>query len=162
MATDSTTGPLGKRAQFGLYNAFPSPIWGQDFYWLQKQTAIGSAFTIGQFGNVQSQTLPPGEWLILAQCDLAALGSETAATHAISINSGNTTTDHVQGINQMSFGGVAAAISSQHMHYKLMITVASGATTVYQKVSLAGAVGNSLTASMFCIMMKLASDAVVA
>lgn len=66
-------------------------------------TASASVATSGQFGNAGQVSLTPGDWDVTGVCEISANGATvTQAQMAISTNSGNTTTDHVDGDNQRS------------------------------------------------------------
>jgi hypothetical protein len=106
--------------------------------------ALGSGFTIAQFGNVTSIALTAGDWDLTGVLDAAFLTSLTRITVALSLFSGNTTTDHVTGLNVMDCPlGVTGAL-----HGSISIpnwqVVSDIATTVFLKAQLTGAVGNIL------------------
>lgn len=63
-------------------------------------TTSGSGVTPGQFGNITSLTLTAGHWLVFGTFDNIRAGGQTEIYGAISIHSGDTTTDHVSGYTQ--------------------------------------------------------------
>ncbi len=97
-------------------------------------STFGNCTTSTQFGNITSISLTGGDWDITGQVKFTLNGATANADFigAVSINSGNTTTDHVSGSNtQDSLPPTATnnngvTISS----YRLSL---SGATTVYLK-----------------------------
>jgi len=101
--------------------------------YISSATVAASVATSGQFGNAGQLSLTAGDWDVDAVCELAANGATvTQAQMAISVNTGNTTTDHVSGDNQISLiipiatNGAAGAISN----YRKSL---SGTTTVFVK-----------------------------
>lgn len=105
--------------------------WGE---YISSTTASGSVATSGQFGNAGQISLTAGDWDVSAVCEIGANGATvTLSQMAISVNSGNTTTDHVAGDNQISLpvaiatNGTGGSIAS----YRQSLTAT---TIVYVKV----------------------------
>lgn len=95
-------------------------------------TAANTAAT-GTFGNVTSIALTAGDWDITGQVEMQLNGATmtTVFVAAISINSGNTTTDHIEGDNvtrnlpPSALGSVCTSVATR------LLLAAS--TTVYLK-----------------------------
>ena len=62
-------------------------------------SASASGVTAGQFGNITSITLSPGHWVVYTTALNTRAASQNEITFAVSSDSGNTTTDHVNGYN---------------------------------------------------------------
>lgn len=106
--------------------------------------AVANAGTSGQYANQGQITILPGDWDVDAVCELAANGATvTDATMAISINSGNTTTDQQQGNNQvpMQLPIVGHNGGGSIAGYQLAV---AASTTVYVKVQAAYSVATPL------------------
>lgn len=102
--------------------------------YLSSVTAGVSLAGTGTFGNVATITLTPGDWRVFATCDELANGATvTASTMAVSINSGNTTTDHVTGANQMSMSLPTAVDDGEGIIANYRIAVASN-TQIWAKI----------------------------
>jgi hypothetical protein len=103
----------------------------------ESARAINTTFTNAaattQFKDVTSISLTAGDWLVTGNVSFTLNGATmTQAAAAISINSNNTTTDHVQGDN-LVFGAPPTANYDQDLNigdYRLSLT---GTTTVYLK-----------------------------
>ena len=117
-------------------------------------SALGSGFTIGNFGNVTSLALTPGIWLVSGTVGAAFLTSLTRNIMAISAFSANTTTDHVVGYNLADVPlGVTGALSGTMTIASFQFNTAASAT-VYLKSQLSGAVGNILTGSITALRIR--------
>lgn len=102
-----------------------------DIY-VSSVTASDSVATSGQFGNAGQVSITPGDWSVSATCDIAANGATVTQTAmAISVNSGNTTTDHVRGQNQIQLA-LPGTVSTGGSIGSYRVAVAA-ATTVYVK-----------------------------
>ena len=77
---------------------------------------------------------------------MAVLAACTGVVAAISVNSGNTTTDHVTGDNQFDVPLTGAALPGA-LSFSYILTL-DAATTVYLKAKTAVAVGNVLTGKL--------------
>lgn len=103
-------------------------------------TTGGNITSTSSFNNIQTIQLTKGIWLVTGL--LVADNSPTNAGHtqAISIYSGNTTTDHVNGVNVMAIGVPLDRSSSTCIaNYYITIT-ADGNTSVYQKARALAAI----------------------
>lgn len=98
-----------------------------------QAAAVGSAFVSTEFGNVTSRALTAGDWLVSGTLNWVA-GTFTVMKAAVSVNSGNTTTDHVVGSNEVDYALTVAGAASIS-DYRVNV---SGATTVYLKAALTG------------------------
>lgn len=96
---------------------------------------VGSGFTSTQYGNVTSLSLTAGDWSLVGTLNLEAGNNWSACSAAISANSGNTTTDHVPGYNQVT---LTAAQVASHINV-LWATRVSATTTIYLKAALTAA-----------------------
>ena len=103
-----------------LNTAAAVPVIGNGSLWVQVgpivntslaaiylSSASSSGFTSmsssGTWTNVDTVTLTPGDWDLSASCDFFLNGATAnGSAMAISANSGNTTTDHVRGDNQLN------------------------------------------------------------
>lgn len=86
-----------------------------------------------QYGNVVSMSLTPGVWNLGGNVVMTANGATiSSSTVAISINSGNTTTDHVETVNQLPYRPAVsgADITLSIPRYRLSL---ASTTTVYLK-----------------------------
>lgn len=93
-----------------------------------------SVGTSGQFSNVATITLTPGDWDVRGSINVVNNGaSVTALQGAISINTGNTTTDHTAGINQLDSFLPTVALNGMIAFPPYRILVNSS-TPVYLKV----------------------------
>lgn len=96
--------------------------------------ALANVASTGSYGNMGSISLTAGDWDIYATADLyantATITGESSA--AISVNTGNTTTDQVVGVNQVPWVRPASGTTenSVSLIYNLQL---SGTTTVYLK-----------------------------
>lgn len=102
-------------------------------------TAGGSLSSTSNFVNIQSISLNKGRWSITSIVDQDNAASNTGHTQAISVNSGNTTTDQVRGVNQVAFS-CAANTSCGGSIPNYILDVTADNTIVYQKARAAGAV----------------------
>lgn len=100
----------------------------------QTLTASGAANNV--FANVVSYSVPPGVWMMHGQLGMQ-LGTATTLTQiacAISVNSGNTTTDHVTGSNQATSAVASTASNGNGSAYiPGLRTQVSTSTTYYFK-----------------------------
>lgn len=94
--------------------------------------------TTGQYGNLTSISLTAGDWDIdgIMSLDNANSAAITAFAGAISVNSGNTTTDQIDGSNQADSAtpGAGAVRSITIPSYRLSL---STTTTVFLKMNVA-------------------------
>jgi hypothetical protein len=115
--------------------------------------AVGSAFTIGQWGNVTSIAVTAGDWDVHGVLANTLIATVSKASMAISLFSANTTTDHVLGSNVLDLPlGIAtftggAGISS----FGVNVSVP---TTIFLKGFLATAVGNAFTGRLSARRMR--------
>ena len=116
---------------------------GIEYREVVQSTAVGSGFTLSQFGDITSLLLSIGDWVVRGIINIVDLASLTAAQGALSINSGNTVTDHVVGDNQMDIPLVAVANEGSVSLFNRFSL--SAETTIYLKAKLVGAVGNVVT-----------------
>lgn len=105
-------------------------------------SAVSSTGT-GQFFDITSISLTTGDWSVSGIIRLAQSGATVTANTcaaAISINSGNTTTDHVGGDNAIDMVDPTAAADrySSIPNYRLSL---SGTTTVYLKANIGFSAG---------------------
>lgn len=100
---------------------------------IASASAVGNAFGDGEFGNITSISLTAGDWDVYGVVGILA-GTYTATNAAISVNTGNTTTDHVIGSNELATE-ITAAHSVSIPAYRLLLT---GTTTVYLKAKCTG------------------------
>lgn len=106
-------------------------------------TAYANTAATTQFGNITSISLTAGDWDVTGQV-LAYTNGATVTRHqmAVSVNSGNTTTDHVDGSNQMEAPPVVGNGASSPMtvsNYRISI---ASTTTVYLKAASTFSAGN--------------------
>lgn len=96
-------------------------------------SAVGAAFGDGEYGNITSISLTAGDWLVAGAIGVLA-GTFTEIHGAVSVNSGNTSTDHIVGSNEFR---TALTVAQQIVipQYRLLIT---GTTTVYLKAKCIG------------------------
>lgn len=89
----------------------------------------------GSFGNTGSITLLPGDWDVTGVCDVVAGGGAavTAMQMAISQNTGNTTTDHVTGDNQINIYLATAANDASGSINGYRVAVAAN-TAIFVKI----------------------------
>jgi len=88
--------------------------------------------TSAQYGNLVSISLTPGRYLVTAQAVIDPLTATVSPSNfelAISTNSGNTTTDHVLGTNQM--GTSVTNGTGLYRSVTIMIVVIVASTTTY-------------------------------
>lgn len=101
-------------------------------------TASVSISSTTNFVNLQTISLNKGIYLLTSMIDMDNAASCTGHTQAISINTGNTTTDHVRGLNQVVVSTAAnTSTTSCISNYYLKVT--SDSTTIYQKAKASGA-----------------------
>lgn len=111
--------------------------------YLSSVTA-GVTLSNGSFANTATITLTPGDWRVNASCDVNATGATvTASTMAVSINSGNTTTDHITGSNQMSMSIPTTVDDGEGFIVSYRIAVASN-TQIWAKVKAAFSIATPL------------------
>jgi hypothetical protein len=124
---------------------------------LQESTvvaALGGAFTIGQFGNITSIFLTPGDWWVTGLVNAIFLTSLTRIQCAISVFTGNTTTDHVTGVNVLDCPlGVTGTLSGSISIANWTVNITTGAT-YFLKAQLGAAVGNILTGRLSARRMR--------
>ncbi len=92
----------------GAYIAYQSDgtnwryIDGAEIFASVQATPQNAGGTAGQFANITSVTIPPGTWLVDGSMEISPSTATviTAVRGALSVNTGNTTTDHVSGDNQ--------------------------------------------------------------
>lgn len=110
---------------------------------LSTYPAVANAGTSGQYANQGSLPLTPGDWSLNGVCEVAANGATvTDATMAISINTGNTTSDQSQGLNQVPMTlPIVGHNGGGSVHYDLAV---AAATTVFVKVQAAYTAGPPL------------------
>lgn len=93
------------------------------------------------FGNITTISLTAGDWDVVGQTVFNANGATVTDGYAtaVSINSGNTTTDHVKGTNVL-YGtpGANNNMASTSVVYRISL---SGTTTVYLKAMSAFSAG---------------------
>ena len=65
-------------------------------------SASASGVTAGQYGNLVTLSLTPGNWIVYSGFYNTRVSSQNEITGAISIYSNNTTTDHVSGTNVLT------------------------------------------------------------
>jgi hypothetical protein len=103
-----------------------------------------TALAVNQFNNVTSLALTAGSWLItvnIAHTAFAITGG-TSSEGAVSTFSGNTTTDHVSGDNQMD--GPSPPASNQDTNMCLTwVKNISSTTTIYAKSKVNASSGTS-------------------
>lgn len=88
----------------------------------------------GSFGNVAQIQLTPGDWEVTGIVSLNMNGATlTSTTAAISVNSGNITSDHVVGDNQID-GFLATALFSGNIVIPMYRVQVVSSQTVYLKV----------------------------
>jgi hypothetical protein len=109
-----------------------------------QAVAVGAGFTIAQWGNVIWVVLTPGDWDVSAVLSNVLAAGATRAAMALSLFSGNVTTDHVVGSNQIDVPLGTAAFSGHGCIAVWNVNV-SAQVTVYLKGLLATAVGNAFT-----------------
>lgn len=96
-------------------------------------TALANMATTGQFGNAGQIILSTGDWTVDADCHISTnTATVTAAAMAISTFTGNTTTDHVVGKNQVGIGIVPAMSTASGAIGKYRVAVAA-TTTLFVK-----------------------------
>jgi len=103
-----------------------------------------TALAVNQFNNVASLALTAGNWLITVNIAHAAFSitGGTSSEGAVSAFSGNTTTDHVSGDNQMD--GPSPPASNQDTNMCLTwIKNVSSTTTIYAKSKVNATSGTS-------------------
>lgn len=97
-------------------------------------TSFVNAAATGTFGNITSISLTAGDWVITGQIQTALSGATmTRSQGAISVNSGNTTTDQVNGINNLDIS-VPTATSNVGGNITYRLKLAS-TTTIFLKAS---------------------------
>lgn len=93
--------------------------------------SVGSS---GQFANVVQLTLTPGTYIAWGSVHVVANSATVTVTQAaISVNSGNTTTDHVAGTNQLD-GFLATAVINGAVDLAPYPINVSATTTIYLKL----------------------------
>lgn len=108
--------------------------------YVSSAPSSGNVPSSGNWGNVASVSLTPGDWDVSGAINIVANGATVTGTSgAISINSGATTTDHAAGDNQVDGLLATAALSGAITipTYRVRVTTA---TTVYLKVKATYAV----------------------
>jgi len=110
-----------------------------------SSTVANVVLSGGVFVNIASISLSAGDWNVTGQAiDVYNGNSASTWSMAVSVNSGNTTSDHVLGDNVLT--GLPASSSTNSSltvaNYRLSL---SGTTTVYLKISETGATLNNGT-----------------
>lgn len=95
-------------------------------------SSLANMAATNTWGNITSISLTAGDWDVTGQAYYSTAGGGNVVLHgAISIYSGNTTTDHVNGQNVMTINETSgSAQMSLGISYRISI---SGTTTVYLK-----------------------------
>lgn len=106
-------------------------------------STFGSMASTGTYGNITSITLTAGDWDIMGQAffNMNGATSSSGFDTAISENSGNTTTDHVDGLNVIA--STASALgrhAGATVNYRV---TTSGSKTYYLKTRLSYSGGPS-------------------
>ncbi len=113
----------------------PAGYYGERIFTNTTSVSISSTTN---FVNLQTLNLNKGLYILSSIVDMDNAASCTGFAQAISLNTGNTTTDHVRGSNQITVSTAAnTSTCSTITNYYLKITVDN--TTVYQKARAAGA-----------------------
>lgn len=121
----------------------PTPTMIGEYVSSVQSVAVGNAFTLNQFGNMTSIELTAGDWEIRGVVNLGTLALVTDVQMALSVFSGNTTTDHVLGDNVLGVNiGSGLNNSASIACGRLLL---SAPATLYLKARFAGAKGNVLT-----------------
>jgi hypothetical protein len=116
--------------------------------------AIGSAFTIGNFGNITSISLTAGDWWVTGLVDYTFLATVTRVVMAISLFGANTVTDHVTGSNVLDIDlGVTGTVHGHGVISNYTVNVAA-TQTVFLKASLTVAVGNQFLGRLSARRMR--------
>jgi hypothetical protein len=116
--------------------------------------AIGSAFTIGQFGNIGQISVTAGDWWVTGLVDYTFLATVTRIQMAISLFSANTTTDHVAGSNVLDIDiGTTGASHGHGIIANYTVNVAA-VTTIFLKGFLAVAIGNQFLGRLSARRMR--------
>lgn len=98
-----------------------------------NDTSFGNVAATTEYGDITSISLTAGDWDVTGAVVVTANGATVAAQHAaVSVNSGNTTSDHVEGVNQVPARPtvLGADVTMVVANYRLSL---SGTTTVYLK-----------------------------
>lgn len=100
-----------------------------------RTTALTNApAATGNFGNMNSISLEAGDWDVTGVADLSRNGATvTRSIGAISVNSGNTTTDHQAGDNQLDGTVPTAALDGVIAIPAYRVSLAA-TTTIYFKL----------------------------
>jgi hypothetical protein len=128
--TATVTGIVGtttnNNANTGNYGEFVSSI----------NVVGGVAGSNGQYSNVAQITLTAGDWDV-SGCGWSTPGTATPTRmqFAISLNSGNTTTDHQLGYNNLDGLPPTSVVNMTQCISNFRVS-ASGSTTVYAKVAI--------------------------
>lgn len=120
----------------------------------QQTAATGAAFTHTQFNNFLSLSLEPGVWELSALVTQAYIATLTDWSIAISVNSGNTTTDHVEGINQVSGRLGITALNPGAAAIPSYLLTLNATTTVRLKVKPVVAVADAFVGKLFARRLR--------
>lgn len=114
-------------------------------------SAIASGITPGQYGNVASLNLPKGHWVVRSGIQNTRVSGQSELTAAISTFSGNTTTDHVNGVNVLTVTAATTGLGNTLITLPPWQQSVTSLTTEYLKARLDAGTWSSaaFTAYMF-------------
>jgi len=113
--------------------------------------AVGSGFGLNTWGNINSLLLTQGNWLIVAEVSVGLLTLVTGVSVALSLNSGNVATDHIEDVNQRTDIAIAAG-GARFLVWNQQIGV--GGATVYLKGRLLGALLDTFKGAIQAIRIE--------
>jgi hypothetical protein len=97
-----SAGLVAKEGVIGRTNGVAVPAgYVGEFIQSKFSTASASGVTAGQYGNLSSISLTSGTWLIFATVSNTRVSGQTYYRGAVSAYTGNITTDHTDGFNQL-------------------------------------------------------------